>query len=199
METGALTPEEQDGLNKIDSAHNIIFDHWNHDTQKFIHPEQIAMEKEEAEEARIARDGPGKKFTVPDWLVDDWTGTRFAENILCYGKSPCPAAPIDYPKKAEDSALTLLDPLNPGSDPMDPNLSDVQKIMDRYAQKDKEAEEKKDEPKQDDAKFTQGLEINEEDKDQVDKIFERYAQSDARKSYEEHMQFMLDGDSESKK
>jgi len=46
MSTGALTPEEQDGLNKIDSAHNIIFDHWDHDNQAFKHPAQIEMEKE---------------------------------------------------------------------------------------------------------------------------------------------------------
>lgn len=46
MEGHALTPEEQEGLNKIDSAHNIIFEHWNHDEQKFKHPAQIEMEKE---------------------------------------------------------------------------------------------------------------------------------------------------------
>jgi len=46
----------------------------------------------------LEKDGPGKKFVVPDWIVDDWTGTKFSENILCYGKSPCPSAPIDYPK-----------------------------------------------------------------------------------------------------
>jgi hypothetical protein len=31
METGALLPEEQEGLNKIDSALNIIFEHWDHE------------------------------------------------------------------------------------------------------------------------------------------------------------------------
>lgn len=46
MEAKALTPEEQEGLNKIDSAHNIIFEHWDHDKQSFRHPAQIEMERE---------------------------------------------------------------------------------------------------------------------------------------------------------
>jgi hypothetical protein len=46
MSTGALTPEEQEGLNEIDSVRNIIFDHWDHDNQAFKHPAQIEMEKE---------------------------------------------------------------------------------------------------------------------------------------------------------
>jgi len=46
MGTGALTPEEQEGLNKIDSAHNMIFEHWDHDKSQFRHPAQIEMEKE---------------------------------------------------------------------------------------------------------------------------------------------------------
>jgi len=52
----------------------------------------------------LEKAGPGKKFVVPDWITDDWTGTKFAENILCYNKSPCPAAAIEYPKikKGED-------------------------------------------------------------------------------------------------
>ena len=79
----------------------MIFDHWNQDTRKFIHPDQIAMDKAVEEEQRIAREGYGKQFVVPDRLVDDWTGTRFAENILCYGKNPCPPAPIEYPKPGE--------------------------------------------------------------------------------------------------
>jgi hypothetical protein len=58
----------------------------------------------------LEKDGPGKNFIVPDWIVDDWTGTKFSENILCYGKSPCPSAPIDYPKiknplKKEEGSL----------------------------------------------------------------------------------------------
>ena len=122
MNPNSLTPEEQDGLNEIDSAHKIMFDYWNQQDRKFIHPDQIAMEKAIAEEERIDKEGHGKYFVAPDSLVDDWTGSRYAENILCYGKSPCPPAPIDYPKKAEDAALTQL---NPGSDPMDPTLADV--------------------------------------------------------------------------
>jgi hypothetical protein len=46
MNADSLTPEEQEGLNKIDSAHNIILEHWDHENQKFKHPAQIEMEKE---------------------------------------------------------------------------------------------------------------------------------------------------------
>jgi hypothetical protein len=46
MNADSLTPEEAEGLNKIDSAHNIIFEHWDHENQKFKHPAQIEMEKE---------------------------------------------------------------------------------------------------------------------------------------------------------
>lgn len=99
MEPGALTPEEQDGLNKIDSAHNIVFDHWDHANQRFKHPGEIEMEKEMAAAVKLAKEGAPEHWNAPDWMVDDWTGTRFAENILCYNKSPCPAAPIEYAQK----------------------------------------------------------------------------------------------------
>jgi hypothetical protein len=96
MEPGALTPEEQDGLNKVDSAHELIFDHWDHANQRFKHPDEIQMEKEMADAVKLAKEGPAKQWIAPEWMVDDWTGTRFAENILCYNKTPCPAAPIAY-------------------------------------------------------------------------------------------------------
>ena len=107
MEHSALTPEEQDGLNKVDSAHNIIFDHWDHDNQKFNHPAQIEMEAEQAAAVKLSKEG--FNYYVPDHMIDDWTGTKFTENILCYNKPECPKAPIDYPTivRAGDSLVQL--------------------------------------------------------------------------------------------
>ena len=89
MEPNALTPEEQAGMNHIDSAHNLIFDHYNAETRKFVHPEQRDMEAAEAEEERLVREGPRKIYEVPDSVMDDWTGTRFTVNWKCYGREPC--------------------------------------------------------------------------------------------------------------
>lgn len=89
MEPNALTPEEQDGLNHIDSAHNLIYDHFDYANQKFIHPAQKELDKAVEEEARLHREGPAKQFIVPDSVLDDWTGSRFAENWRCYGRWPC--------------------------------------------------------------------------------------------------------------
>lgn len=76
-------------MNKIDDAHQTVFNYWNIDQKRFIHPDQIALEKEQAAEDKLEKEGPPKIYTVPDSVIDDWTGTRFAENIKCYGK-PCP-------------------------------------------------------------------------------------------------------------
>lgn len=76
----------------------------------------------------MEKEGAGKKFEVPDWIIDDWTGTKFTKNILCYNKDVCPPAPIEYPKikKGEASFIQIQHSLNtPGSDPMDPNLEDT--------------------------------------------------------------------------
>jgi len=59
-------------------------------------------------------------------MTDDWTGTRFTKNILCYNKPECPLPPIEYPKKEkEEKSLIQIQLPTPGSDPMDNNLDDV--------------------------------------------------------------------------
>lgn len=190
MEHNSLLPEEQDGLNKVDSAHAIIFDHWDHDNQKFKHPDQIEMEKEEAAEAKLIKDGPARQFTVPEGMdLNDWTGTKFAENILCYNKSPCPKPPVEYPtivRQGDGALIQLHHSKTPGSDPMDPTLSDVQRIMDRYAAADKAKENPEAAAaEQEKAADKEKGEVQDQDlleKDQVDRIFERYAKKDGEKA-----------------
>lgn len=89
------------------------------------------MEKDEAAEAKLEREGPAKVYAVPDSVLDDWTGTRFAENIKCYGK-PCPSL-VQLDDGGLEDETTPKRSSNPGSDPFDPNLADVDRIMDRYA------------------------------------------------------------------
>ena len=29
-------------------------------------------------------------YKVPDSVIDDWTGEKYAKNVWCFGKEPCP-------------------------------------------------------------------------------------------------------------
>jgi len=82
-------------MNHIDSAHNLIYDHFNYETKKFVHPDQKDMDAADEEEQKRIKEGPIKHFEVPDSALDDWTGSRFAENWKCYGNTPCEAMKKD--------------------------------------------------------------------------------------------------------
>lgn len=85
-------------------------------------------EQEVDETKRLEEQAKRPAFVLPRNIVDDWTGQRFLEP--CHGQYPCPA---------ERKALLQLD-AELQTDPMDPSLADVDKIMDRYKEKDARAE-----------------------------------------------------------
>lgn len=98
---------------------------------------------EAAEDKRLEAEAKKPAFVLPHNIIDDWTGQRYLEP--CQGKEPCdevkpsliqqsalkPAAAAAGAKPAAAKTLVQVDAsVDVSADPYDPNLADVQKIMD---------------------------------------------------------------------
>lgn len=106
----------------------MVNTYWDGKQGRFKSHWELLREREIADEKALTEQGKKPAFVVPRNIVDDWTGQRFLEP--CYGAYPCP-----LPKEERDKkALVQLDAeveAPPNRDPMDPNLADVDNIIQR--------------------------------------------------------------------
>ena len=122
-------------------------------TGRFKTPFEVANEKAVKDQEDFEKAMALKKFKVPGNMLNDWTGNRFMEHPFGVppedqrpGFSQSYAAHIggvsllqinEDGRGLEDENTPRRSPY-PGSDPFDPNLADVDRIMERYERKDKE-------------------------------------------------------------
>lgn len=100
---------------------------------------EVMEEEQNAIDAAIEAWYRGGGYTNPHNIIDDWTGSKYLEP--CHGHYPCQQSLTQHHKKHHHHRKNLVQ-LDSSIEPYDPNLADVEKIMDRYKQKDKkEAEE----------------------------------------------------------
>ena len=81
---------------------------------------------------------------LPDYITEDWTGTRYGKYWKTYGEAPHPPVAVkldkygkeesDKPSKKEKTFLQLE------ADPYDPDYAHVDAIMKKWADKDAEKE-----------------------------------------------------------
>lgn len=113
----------------LEDVARLVNSHYDPVNGRFKSHWEVLRDQEISEEKALEAASKKPAFVLPNNIVDDWTGSRYLEP--CHGRVPC-----DEVVQPHKNLIQLDASLDMEADPFDPALSDVQKIMDRYTEKD---------------------------------------------------------------